>query len=261
MPHSQDASHHLADWAELIQAVVKEFQARRLWMSSKWTDSSGSSSGQTSVRLLDYACGSGTASKVHSHFYWLLYPLSWRKYANIEWALLPFVTQAVGLDISPGMVAEYNKWAQDTGFGPEKVQAYEYDLLSEDSSKGLVGQISLSDFDIVIVSMALHHVSDPAKLLSRLTQCLRKGGVCVVLDRVPESTSTSTPEAELSSTQAQVLQTINQFGFSEEDMRKLFCEAGLGHDVDYVLIERRFEATFMGKRLSIGGFIAKGGLV
>ncbi|KIV97294.1 hypothetical protein PV10_01061 [Exophiala mesophila] len=236
----KDASRHLAEWAELIQAVVEEFEARRSWMSSKWTDSSGFSSGQTSVRLLDYACGSGTASK---------------------WALLPFVTQAVGLDISPGMVAEYNKWAQDTGFGPERVQAYEYDLLSADTSQVIADQVSLSDFDIVVVSMALHHVSDPAKLLSRLAQCLRKGGVCVILDRVPESTSTNTPEVELSSTQAQVLQTINQFGFSEEDMRKLFCEAGLGHDVDYVLIERQFEAMFMGKRLTIGGFIAKGGLV
>lgn len=159
------------------------------------------------------------------------------------------------------MVAEYNKWARDTGFGPEKVQAYEYDLLAEDSSKGLPGQISLSDFHIVIVSMALHHVSDPVKLLSRLAQCLRKGGVCVILDRVPESTSTTTPEAELSSSQAEVLQTINKFGFSEEEMRRLFREAGLGHDVDYVLIERQFEAEFMGKHLSIAGFIARGCLV
>ncbi|KAK6363994.1 hypothetical protein LTS17_012623 [Exophiala oligosperma] len=188
------------------------------------------------VRLLDYACGSGTVSK----------------------ALLPFVTQAIGLDISPGMVFEYNKWAEETGSGSDRAWAYEYDMLAGEERSPLPGQ-NLSDFDIVVVSMALHHVSDPAKLMQRLGQCLRPGGTCVMLDRIPASTKVKT-DATTSTKLRETLKTVNKEGFAEEEMRKLYEDAGMGQNFDYVVIPRPFEARVFGRELSISGFIARGEL-
>lgn len=173
-------------------------------------------------------------------------------------ALLPFVTQAVGLDISTGMVSEYNKWAQSTGFGSDKVWAYEYDMLAGEEPKPLP-QHKLSDFDIVVVSMALHHVSDPAKLMQRLGKCLRPGGTCVILDRIPDSTA-SDNDAALSASQAEMLKTINKHGFSEAEMRRLYQDAGLGREFAYVVIPNPFKAQVFGQELSITGFIARGEL-
>ncbi|KAF4186860.1 hypothetical protein CNMCM7927_005100 [Aspergillus lentulus] len=43
-------------------------------------------------------------------------------------ALLPSITQAIGLDLSENMVVEYNSWARVHGY-PEKMRAYRLDLL------------------------------------------------------------------------------------------------------------------------------------
>jgi hypothetical protein len=47
---------HQTEFAPLVDAAIQEFQDRRLWIRDDWTD----------VRLLDYACGAGAASKVSS---------------------------------------------------------------------------------------------------------------------------------------------------------------------------------------------------
>lgn len=46
----------------MIQAAIDELQARRFWMRKDWADTEDN--GSHTVRLLDYACGGGTASKV-----------------------------------------------------------------------------------------------------------------------------------------------------------------------------------------------------
>lgn len=45
-------------------------------------------------------------------------------------------------------------------------------------------EVELSGFDVVVVCMALHHVTDAGRLLARLKECLKPGGVCVVVDGV-----------------------------------------------------------------------------
>lgn len=158
------------------------------------------------------------------------------------------------------MVAEFNKWARGTEHGPERLQAYEFDMLAEaEPAPNSLPDNALSNFDIIVVSMALHHVSDPGKLMVKLGKCLRKGGRVVILDRIPDSTI-SKSEEELPTAQVEMIKTINQHGFSEEDMRKLYQGAGISHGFDYVLIERPFEATVYGRRLSISGFACRGGL-
>ncbi|KIX08683.1 uncharacterized protein Z518_03340 [Rhinocladiella mackenziei CBS 650.93] len=235
------AIDHQREFADLIQATIEEFQSRRFWISNKWVGAldSGTGDQQHDIRLLDYACGSGTASRALAHF----------------------VTQAVGLDLSQNMVEQYNKHAREMGFYPDRMHARQYDLLAEPDPKQQqpLSEQELSGFDIVVVSAALHHVADPGKLLKCLAQCLKRGGVCVVLDKIPDLTMESLGAA-IPPEHADALNTISKRGFSEEEMRKLYEDAGLGRNFDHVVIDRSFEFTVAGRKIQFNGFITRGEL-
>lgn len=171
-------------------------------------------------------------------------------------ALITYVDQAVGIDLSEKMVAEYRKWAERQNFDSDKVCARQLDLLAESDAASEAVQ-ALSDFDIAVVSMALHHVSDPGKLLSRLARTLRSGGVCVVLDRVPTG---AIPDIShnVPTEATNVLRTINKHGFTQEEMHDYFEDAGIGKNFDYVVIDRPFEFMLYGQKMQSTGFIARG---
>jgi SAM-dependent methyltransferase len=172
-------------------------------------------------------------------------------------ALVNYTTQIVGLDLSGNMVAEYKKSAVELGFGPERMNAYQHDLLGESETPSAVPE--LDKFDIAIVSMALHHVEDPGKLLQKLSEQLKPGGVCVIVDMIPRSHDEI--KAIVPSDKKEVLQTINKKGFAEEELKSLYDSAGMGKNFEYVVIEKPFEATMSGKTLSIPAFIARGELL
>jgi SAM-dependent methyltransferase len=177
--------------------------------------------------------------------------------------LVPFVSEAVGLDLAENMVEEYNKWARENGFGPERMSAHQCDLLAEPDTT-TVGEKheEFSDFDIIAVSMALHHVVNPGLLLQRFAKQLRgTAGVCVVLDMVPtDSNAPNIDGADLSDELRTVLKTVNKRGFTECEMRRLYEDAGLGKNFEYVVIDHPFEFTMFGQKVHITGFIARGEL-
>ncbi|KIX97454.1 uncharacterized protein Z520_06906 [Fonsecaea multimorphosa CBS 102226] len=226
----QVASSHLNDWEPLIQSVIEELRDRRSWISGKLGDDKASKNDTGPIKLLDYACGSGTVSKAP-----------------------PYVDETVGVDLSDNMVAEYNKWAQGQGFSYAKAHALQLDLLAEPQST----DPALSDFDVAVVCMALHHVANPEALLCRLSKTLRPGGVCVVFDRV---FSDERPElrADLPEQATKVLQTISKHGFTEEDMRKYFEGAGMAKNFEHAVIARPFKLTMFGQEMELKGFIARG---
>jgi len=153
------------------------------------------------------------------------------------------------------MVAEYNKYAHTMGFDTQKMQAYRHNLLDESDKPPT--NVELANFDVAVISLALHHVSDPGKLLQRLAGCLKPGGVCVVLDRAPSPTDTDLETADTQD-RPKVLDTINQHTFSEEQMRQLYADAGLSTRFDYVRIPKPFGFTLKGKKMLISGFFARG---
>ncbi|KAJ9633423.1 hypothetical protein H2204_006973 [Knufia peltigerae] len=217
----QTAISHQTDFAPILQATIDELRSRRSWILNKdWKD----------VRLLDYACGAGTVSK----------------------ALLPFIKQAVGLDFSKGMVTEYNKWASQNGLDPSEAYAHQCDLLDDDEFKAMSDQQReaeqlVTNFDVVVVGSALHHVDDQVKLLSRLAGCLVSGGVCVVLDKAPD------PDSDGNETD--MMRQPN--GYTEQDMRKMYSDAGLGRGFEYTLLAP-VEFTLHGRLVKATGFIARG---
>ena len=121
-----------------------------------------------------------------------------------------------GIDISEAMVEGYNSIAR-ASWSPEVMHAVRGDLLSNEE----IGPAEeYSNFDIAVISMALHHVSDSQELISKLVARLKRDGVVVVLDWVPGA-------AEHESTKHHdVHHTIARGSFSKADMEDIFTKAG-----------------------------------
>ena len=85
-----------------------------------------------------------------------------------------------GIDSHPKQVERYNEEAIKL-FGEEHDRMYAVQGNFDDPSSDL-DQADWSEFDVAIISMALHHVPHPVKMLSQLRERLRKGGSLVVVE-------------------------------------------------------------------------------
>ncbi|KAF6812557.1 methyltransferase domain-containing protein [Colletotrichum sojae] len=108
------------------------------------------------VRLLDYACAYGGAS----------------------WALAPFVDEILGIDIAPAIVDRFNDCAARLGYDPSQARAIAGDLATDESLA------APALFDVVIISMALHHLDDSRAMLLRLAERVKPGGVLIAVEGV-----------------------------------------------------------------------------
>ena len=73
------------------------------------------------------------------------------------------MTQLRGVDISDGMVELFNKAAESNGLTPDQMRAVQGDLVASPESDA---QTALADkeffnFDLIVMSMALHHIEHP----------------------------------------------------------------------------------------------------
>lgn len=175
------------------------------------------------------------------------------------------------------MVSEYNKAAREIfgAQGPARMKGFQYDLLGSSHS----GQVSgaqaddqmiqsgtLAPFDIIVIGMALHHVTDAGRLLQRFAELLNPGGVCIVIDMVPGSVRLGDDGGDEGSDSREgwgqgedrtVFDTIAKHGFTAEEMQDLYEGAGMGK-FEYVEFEQRFRFTLFGQQCSSLGFIARG---
>ncbi|KAK1709101.1 methyltransferase domain-containing protein [Colletotrichum lupini] len=186
------------DWIKVFSEQLTRFlraQAPNLGLRPRDTNPSSNP-----VRLLDYACASGGAS----------------------WALSPFVDSILGIDIAPAIVRRYNDCAVRLGYSPEQVHAIAGDLASD-------GELAAEgEFDVVIISMALHHLDDPRGMLDLLAKRVRPGGILIAVEGVDYKAARSESKAhEHEIHQHDVLKTTNRhLVFSEELFRGWFRDAG-----------------------------------
>ncbi|RHZ58098.1 class I SAM-dependent methyltransferase [Aspergillus thermomutatus] len=217
-----------AEFRQGQELIFNEVQGRRSWVSDIWSDTELGKGHK--VRMLEYACGPGAISA----------------------ALAPFVDQIVGMDVSEEMIKQFNINAQETGF-EDKMVGYHGDLLAESVPVDLSGP-EFYDFDLVVVSMALHHFDKPDLALKRLGERLKKGGMFLIIDMVPEDKHSphglhnAFPEASA---------TIRIHGFTLEHMQKLFKDAGMGQKFDYQVIQEPVVFNKEGKEIKKTIFIAR----
>ncbi|KAL1975038.1 hypothetical protein VTN31DRAFT_5242 [Thermomyces dupontii] len=224
---AKDPAQHGLEGA--FEMLLEETGRRRHWISPKWTDTDAGKDQE--VKLLDYACGYGAISRY----------------------LEPYITKAIGIDLAPNMVAEYNRQAREAGISAEKLSARVGNLLANPIPEDLKDP-ELYDFDVAIVIGALHHFEDPQLAVNRLAERLRKGGALCVLDNVyapglAEEHKRLHPETAA---------TVHKSGFTEEEMRELFENAGLGDGFSFSVVERPFEMKLNGQKITRTIFLARG---
>lgn len=154
--------------------------------------------------------------------------------------MAPFVTKVVGIDVSDNMISEFNKNAREAGV-VEKMVGLKGDLLADAISDELRDP-NLFNFDIVVVSLALHHFPDPDFALKRVADRLKKGGILLIIDFLPDEHTHAFhkdhPEAAA---------TIGKHGFTRDEMKKLCEDAGLGAAFDYQVVEKPMKFVLKGK--------------
>jgi ubiquinone/menaquinone biosynthesis C-methylase UbiE len=188
-----------------------------------------------------------------------------------EKALSSHITHATGLDISSQMLEQYTTLL--TSSHPQlHLSTAIADFCSEDASSSSTP----ANFDIAGVALGFHHFNNPARCISNLYASLKQGGVLFIVDWLPKEvkaeehighahahpssqhTHTSSQQPEKESEEYQKMQkTIKTNGFSEQDMKAFFEEAGFT-DFGFVVLEEAFMLQMNGKEVRKTGFIAKG---
>jgi SAM-dependent methyltransferase len=121
-----------------------------------------------------------------------------------------------GIDVSKAMVEKYNDMARVAGHD-QKMYAVQGDLLKNEE----IGPLAeFFDFEIAVISMALHHVSNCQELLSKLVARLRHDGIVVVVDWMPGANDQDFTKHH------EVHDTIAKESFDKADVIELFTNAG-----------------------------------
>ncbi|KAG9225829.1 hypothetical protein CCMSSC00406_0008357 [Pleurotus cornucopiae] len=148
--------------------------------------------------MMDFACGIGMVSR----------------------ELAPYTKQIVGIDISQGLVDEFNLRVNNQGLTPDEMKAVCVHL------KGVEGELDNLRFDAIICGMAYHHIQDIAKTTQTLAFFLKPGGVLLVndmleVDDITDNFKDMKKQADFEHVVA------HKHGFDEPTIRKVFEDAGL----------------------------------
>lgn len=167
------------------------------------------------------------------------------------------------------MVDSYNAKARALNLPASKIYAVQGDLMGPETttSNGNNGNGGVnpeftwqenpefSNFDLIVICLALHHISSPQDLLTKLVSRLRPGGRIVVMDWLADGElgekggfselqggddddDDDDGDVEGKGKERAALRTCTRSGFSQREMDKLFKEAGCT-DTDFVLHEER----------------------
>lgn len=134
--------------------------------------------------VLDFGCGTGL----------------------LTLALLPRVGRVTGADTSTGMLDVLERKARE-----RELTSVATILLRPDDSDSLAG-----DYDLIVSSMTLHHVADPAILFARFRGHLRPGGRIALADLDREDGTFHKPE----------ITDVFHAGFDRAELKALLTKAG-----------------------------------
>jgi len=147
-------------------------------------------------------------------------------------ALKDHITHATGVDVSEGMVEEYNSRMKDQGIA--NASAVIGNFLSETATPSLE---ECHGFTVAAVGLGFHHFHNSALVLRRLAERVRPGGVVLILDWLPSNKDESGGhKGHIANEFEQMKHTIAHDGFDREMMRGLYEDAGMV-DYDFVTMD------------------------
>lgn len=181
-------------------------------------------------------------------------------------ALVPYVSQCVGLDISESMVHEYNTSARNQGIDEAEMSAHLGNLLDPDSVPESLAGPEYHGFDVAAVGMGFHHFPDPGLAAKRLADRLKTGGVLFIVDFLPHDDPNGHSHGHGSHGHSHghdshghaAAKTVIHFGFSEEDVKGYFEAAGVGEKFEYVLLGKGVVFSHDAKEHKRSLFMARG---
>ncbi|KAF5386915.1 hypothetical protein D9615_002001 [Tricholomella constricta] len=189
---------------------------------------------EDTTTVMEYACGTGLVSR--------------------ELAL--YAKRIIGVDISQGMVDQFNLRVSNQGISPEEMQAVCVEL------KGEPGELGDEKFDVIVCAAAYHHFTSIDDVTRILAYFLKPGGALLVVDLKKQDGEHahshghghghghSQDHGHQSMFPQQVHHIVpHRGGLGEEDMRKAFEGAGLS--------SFSFEDGIVGKN-DVKLFLAKG---
>ncbi|PGH17560.1 hypothetical protein AJ80_04738 [Polytolypa hystricis UAMH7299] len=213
-------------WTQDMQVQIKDHLTQNLaWLGINKDAGGDDVEGK---KMLEYACGNGLPSRIFS----------------------PYFSQCIGIDISQGMVNNYNAAAQTDGIPSSRMYAVQGDLTAADisstptpSSLCPLNAEEFFNFDLIVISLALHHIEDQQTLLTRFVERLNPSGRVLVIDlltregdELPNHDHQGHKYAEDGKGNA-AIDTIHhdKHSFSKEDMEKLLvgagCKGGVGFEL------------------------------
>lgn len=162
--------------------------------------------------ILDYGCGTGL----------------------IAFNLVEENNEVLGLDNSIGMVEEFNKKVKEKNLS--NIKAKKHNILEEDLPK--------NSFDLIVISMSLHHIEDINMFFKKSFEALKNGGYICVNDLDKEDGSFHAKHNN---------EGVYHFGFREDELVETAKKIGFSDSsFDIVYIFERENGNF-----PIFNFIAK----
>ena len=162
--------------------------------------------------ILDYGCGTGL----------------------IAFNLVEENNKVLGLDNSTGMIKEFNKKVKEKNLS--NIKAKKHNILEEDLPK--------NSFDLIVISMSLHHIEDIDMFFKKSFEALKNGGYICVNDLDKEDGSFHAKHNN---------EGVYHFGFSKDELVETAKKIGFSDSsFDIVYIFERENGNF-----PIFNFIAK----
>ncbi|KAL8789324.1 MAG: hypothetical protein Q9213_001247 [Squamulea squamosa] len=192
----------------------------------------------SSFRLLDYACGEGQISR----------------------GFLNYVDEAWGVDLSARMVKSYNQHATTFNMPDKKrMFAVQGDMLAsgENNIDRFTGK-EWFDFDVAIMSMALHHVTSPDHAVKMLVERVKVGCSVLIVDWISGTTERPAKyEHDAGAGDILGAQITTREGFTKDEMEKMLLDAGCV-DVGFMQAQESSYLDLGEQRLRRKLFLAKG---
>lgn len=130
------------------------------------------------------------------------------------------------MDIAEAMASRYNETARKKGFSEEQMHAVQGDLTSAETDEALNSE-EYFNFDLIVISMALHHLEDAQLAVNKLVKRLKPGtGVLVVIDWEVKLDAHGEKSGDWIEKGHAAQHTVAHAGFEERQFKEMMRKAG-----------------------------------